>query len=53
MNEMTRRRERRTSESSVRKLKCFQRMPASSSWMQMAFWIVHGLPSLSAITASR
>ena len=40
-------RERRTSTSPVTQSVCFQRMPASSSWMQIAFSIVVGFAVLA------
>jgi hypothetical protein len=51
--EMTSRRDRRTSIFSVRKSVCFQPTPKSSSCMQMAFGMVTGSPSWSLATASK
>ena len=53
MKEMTRRRRRRTSTSSVRKSVCFHAIPASSSCMQTALGTTSGLPSWSLTRPSK
>ena len=53
MNETTNRLPRRVSTAPVRKSACFQRMPVSSSCMQIAFSMTNGAPSILLSTPSK
>ena len=52
-NETTRRRWRRDWAEPLKMSVCFQRIPESSSWMQMALRIVRGSPLSPVTVASR